>query len=112
MGRSVKWEMRELIYHDDCDLNAPSLDRDGMIRDLMAEYSLNWNECDEDKVFEFAVELMEKAQNIIDTAPTITTDEVMAYKCPECKVVSILYDPEHELWCPNCGIGRIKYGNS
>ena len=104
--------MRELIYHDDCDLNAPSLDRDGMIRDLMAEYSLNWNECDEDKVFEFAVELMEKAQNIIDTAPTITTDEVMAYKCPECKVVSILYDPEHELWCPNCGIGRIKYGNS
>ena len=44
--------MRELIYRDDCDLNAPSMDRDGMIRDLMNEYSLNWEECDEEKVFE------------------------------------------------------------
>jgi len=100
--------MRELIYRDDCDLNAPSMDRDGMIRDLMNEYSLNWEECDEEKVFEFAKELMEKAQNVINTAPTITTDEVIAYKCPECKTVSILYNNDE--FCPVCGIRR-KYGN-
>ena len=49
---------------------------------------------------------MDKAQAVIDTAPTITTDEVLAYKCPECKVVSILYNPEYEYYCPNCGIRR------
>lgn len=76
-------KMRELIYRDDCDLNAPSLDRDGMIHDLMNEYSLTWEECDEEKVFEFAKELMEKAQNVIDTAPTVTADEIMAYMCKE-----------------------------
>lgn len=98
--------MRELIYRDDCDLNAPSIDRDGMIRDLMNEYSLNWEEYDEEKVFEFAKELMEKAQNVIDTAPTVTTDEVLAYKCPECRTVSILYDDDE--FCPACGIRRYK----
>ena len=99
--------MRELIYRDDCNLNAPSLDRDGMIRDLMTEYSLNWDECDEDKVFEFARELMEKAQNVIDTAPTVTTDDVMAYTCPECHVISLVYD--NDRYCPNCGIRRYEY---
>lgn len=32
--------MREIIYRDDCDLNAPSLDLDEMIHDTMAEYGL------------------------------------------------------------------------
>ena len=67
--------MRELIYRDDCDLNAPSMDRDGMIRDLMNEYSLNWEECDEEKVFEFARELIEKAQNVINTANTVAYEK-------------------------------------
>jgi len=94
--------VRELIYRDDCDLNAPSLGRDEMLWDLIYECGLP----DSDEVFDFARKVMEKAQAIIDTAPTITTDEVLAYKCPECKVVSILYDPQHEHWCPNCGIRR------
>ena len=53
--------MREIIYRDDCDLNAPSLGLDEMIRDTMVEYSLTWNtnlenDFDEDKIFEFARE--------------------------------------------------------
>lgn len=50
--------------------------------------------------------IMEKAQNVIDTAPTITTNEVLAYKCPECKTVSILYNNDE--CCPVCGIRRYK----
>lgn len=94
--------MRELIYRDDCDLNAPSLSRDEMLWDLIYEMNMQ----DSQEVFDFAVAVMDKAQAVIDTAPTITTDEVIAYKCPECKVVSILYNPESEYYCPNCGIRR------
>jgi predicted hydrocarbon binding protein len=94
--------MRELIYRDDCDLNAPSLGRDEMLWDLIYEMGMP----DSEEMFNFAKAVMDRAQAVIDTAPTITTDEVMAYKCPECKVISILYDPENELWCPNCGIRR------
>lgn len=100
--------MRELIYRDDCDLNAPALGRNEMLRNLIYEYGLANNEQVE-RIFDFAQAVMEAAQNVIDTAPTITTDEVIAYKCPECKAVSILYDND-EL-CPVCGIRR-KYGNS
>ena len=100
--------MHELIYRDDCDLNAPSIGRDEMLRDLIYEYDLADNEQVE-QIFDFARAVMNAAQNVIDTAPTITTDEVIAYKCPECKTVSILYDGD-EL-CPVCGIRR-KYGNS
>ena len=39
----------------------------------------------------------------------ITTDRVIAYKCPECKTVSILYSEDK--FCPVCGIRR-KYGNT
>jgi len=51
---------------------------------------------------------MYTAQNVINTAPTITTNEVIAYKCPECKAISILYNNDE--FCPICGIRR-KYGN-
>ena len=107
--------MRELIYRCDCDLFDANADTEEMIRDLMSEYSLTWetnvddNNFDEDKIYDFARELLQKAQHYIDTAPTITTDEVIAYKCPECKVVSILYDPLNEHYCPNCGCGRKYY---
>ena len=94
--------MRELIYRDDCDLNAPSLGRDEMLWDLIYEMHMP----DSDEMFNFARAVMDKAQAVIDTAPTITTDEVMAYKCPECRVISILYNPENEQYCPNCGIRR------
>ena len=107
--------MRELIYRDDCDLFAASASAEEMIRDLMSEYGLTWetnvddNNFDEDKIYDFARELLQKAQHYIDTAPTITTDEVIAYKCPECKTVSILYNEDK--YCPICGIRR-KYGNT
>ena len=94
--------MRELIYRDDCDLNAPSLGRDEMLWDLIYEMHMP----DSDEMFNFARAVMDKAQAVIDTAPTITTDEVMAYKCPECRVISIVYNPENEQYCPNCGIRR------
>lgn len=73
--------MREIIYRDDCDLNAPSLGLDEMIRDTMVEYNLTWstnleNDFDEDKIFEFARELLQKAQNVIDTAPTVGYIEI------------------------------------
>ena len=97
--------MRELIYRDDCDLNAPSLGRDEMIRDLIYEMHMS----DSREIFNFAIAVLDKAQAVIDTAPTITTDEVIAYKCPECKAVSILYNEDE--FCPICGIRR-KYGNS
>lgn len=97
--------MSELIRREDCDLNAPSLGRDEMLWDLI--YKMNMP--DSQEVFDFAVAVMDAAQNVIDTAPTVATDEVIAYKCPECKAVSILYDDD-EL-CPVCGIRR-KYGNS
>ena len=97
--------MRELIYRDDCDLNAPSLERDEMIRDLIYEMHMSASI----EIFNFAIAILDKAQAVIDTAPTITTDEVIAYKCPECKAVSILYNEDE--FCPICGIRR-KYGNS
>lgn len=96
--------MRELIYRDDCDLNAPSMGRDEFLWDLIYEHGLP----DSEQVFNFAVAVMDAAQNVINTAPTITTDEVLAYKCPECKAISILYDNDES--CPICGVRR-KYGN-
>ena len=97
--------MSELIRREDCDLNAPSLGRDEMLQKLIHEYGLP----DSEKVFNFARAVMDAAQNVIDTAPTITTDEVIAYKCPECKTVSVLYNEDE--FCPICGIRR-KYGNN
>ena len=94
--------MSELIRREDCDLNAPSMGRDEMLWDLIYEMNMP----DSQEVFDFAVAVMDAAQNVIDTAPTVTTDEVIAYKCPECKVISILYNPESEHYCPNCGIRR------
>lgn len=51
-------------------------------------------------------EVLRKLNLSIDEIPTITTDDVLAYKCPECREISILYDPENEEFCPNCGIRR------
>lgn len=97
--------MSELIRREDCDLNAPSLGRDEMLWDLIYEMHMP----DSQEVFDFAVAVMNAAQNVIDTAPTITTDEVIAYKCPECNAISLLYTEDN--CCPICGIRR-KYGNS
>ena len=79
-----------------------------MLWDLIQQYGLPDNEQVE-RIFNFAQAVMDAAQNVINTAPTITTDEVIAYKCPECKTVSILYNEDE--FCPTCGIRR-KYGDS
>lgn len=69
--------MEELIYRRDCDLFAESMNYEGVIRDLMADYGLTWennlenNDFDEDKIYEFACELLLKAQHVIDSADTI-----------------------------------------
>ena len=70
----------ELIYRRDCDLFAESMNYEGMIHDLMAEYNLTWhtnpeNDFDEDKIYEFARELLQKAQNVINTADTIAYEK-------------------------------------
>ena len=70
----------ELIYRRDCDLFAESMNYEEMIHDLMAEYGLTWhtnpeNDFDEDKIYEFARELLQKAQNVIDTADTIAYEK-------------------------------------
>lgn len=71
--------MRELIYRDDCDLNAPSMGRDEMLWDLIYKYGLPDNE-QVDQIFDLARAVMDAAQNVIDTAPTITTDEALVQR--------------------------------
>ena len=71
----------ELIYRRDCDLFAKSMDYESVIRDLMTEYGLTWEanleniDFDEDKMYEFARELLQKAQNVIDSADTVAYEK-------------------------------------
>lgn len=103
----------DLIYRCDCNLFSPLAGTEEMIRDLMDEYGLTWakniedNNFDEDKIYEFAYELIQKCQNYIDSAPKITDDEYFAFKCPECHTVYV-EDGENMFSsiCPTCGIKR------
>lgn len=56
------------------------------------------------------IQTLDLIQDIIiaarETPETVTTDEVIAYKCPECHKVSIIWNSENEKFCPNCGIAR------
>ena len=66
----------ELIYRRDCNLFAESLDYEGMIHDTMAEYGFTWLNCkgeqdDPDRIFDFARTILQRAQNVIDTADTV-----------------------------------------
>lgn len=66
----------ELIYRRDCDLFAESLDYESMIHDTMAEHGLIYNyDFDEDKIYEFAYAILQKAQNVIDTADTVAYEK-------------------------------------
>ena len=68
--------MEELIYRRDCDLFAESLDYESMIHDTMAEHGLVYNyDFDEDKMYEFAYAILQKAQNVIDSADTIAYEK-------------------------------------
>lgn len=103
----------DLIYRNDCNLFDSNAGTDDIIDELIGKHNLRW--CGglliEDDVREFAEDLLLAAQNYIDTAPTITDDEYLAFKCPECHTVYIedganLYNS----YCPTCGIKReIKY---
>lgn len=73
----------DLIYRCDCNLFSPLAGTDEMIRELMDEYGLTWeknledNNFDEDKIYDFARELIQKCQNYIDSSETITDDEYL-----------------------------------
>lgn len=71
---------KELIYRRDCDLFAESLDYEAMIHDAMAEYGFTWLNCkgeqdDPDHIFGFARTILQRAQNVIDTADTIAYEK-------------------------------------
>lgn len=72
--------MEELIYRRDCDLFAESLDYESMIHDTMVEYGFTWlnskgEQDDPDHIFDFACTILQKAQNVIDTADTIAYEK-------------------------------------
>jgi hypothetical protein len=65
----------ELIYRRDCDLFAESLDYEGMIHDTMTEYGFTWVNCkgeqdDPNHIFDFARTILQRAQNVINSAAT------------------------------------------
>lgn len=72
--------MEELIYRRDCDLFAESLDYESMIHDTMVEYGFAWlnnkgEQDDPDQIFNFACAILQKAQNVIDTADTVAYEK-------------------------------------
>ena len=105
----------DLIYRCDCNLFSPFAETEEMIRDLMDKLALTQEKnlddeyFNEDRIYEFALELIEKCQNYIDSAETITDDEYFAFKCPECHTVYI-EDGEnmYSSICPTCGIRRKR----
>lgn len=70
----------ELIYRRDCDLFAESLDYESMIHDTMIEYGFTWlnnkgEQYDPDHIFDFACAILQKAQNVINTANTVAYEK-------------------------------------
>lgn len=99
--------MSDLIRRNDCDLFNPSLGTDEMLWDEVNSFHLTAREhVYEDDLYEFARKILQRAQNVIDTAPTISTDTYVAFKCPECKNIYIEYNDPDNSFCPVCGVGR------
>ena len=90
--------MNELIRRKDCHIPHE------FIFKAMKEEGIE--ETKDYKIEMLCSRLLDMAESYLQQLPTIATDEVIAYKCPECKTVSILYDPENEQFCPICGIKR------
>ena len=68
--------MEELIYRRDCNLFAESLNYEGMIHDTMVEHGLIYNyDFDEEQIYDFAYAILQKAQNVIDTADTVAYEK-------------------------------------
>lgn len=102
--------MNELIYRNHCNLFDENACMEWNINNLIDKHDLRWRSglLIEDDITAFAHDLLQAAQSYINGAPTITTDEYLAYKCPECRVISILYNPETDEYCPNCGCAILK----
>mgnify|MGYP006988959628 CR=1 FL=1 len=88
--------MSELIRREDCEHEVSRM------RQLIVTLATHYHTPTSSAQM-LAEDLIRYFSERLDAVPTVTTDEVIAYKCPECRVVSILYDPENEHWCPNCG---------
>jgi len=85
----------ELIYRRDCNLFAESMNYEGMIHDTMVEHGLIYNyDFDEDKIYEFAYAILQKAQNVIDTADTVAYEK--AFKNFEGIIVNYLTYSEND----------------
>lgn len=71
----------DLIYRNDCNLFDSNAGMEYMIDELIDKHNLRW--CGglliEDDVAAFARDILQCAQNYIDTAPTITNDEYFAF---------------------------------
>lgn len=75
----------ELVYRRDCDLFSESMNYERIIHDLMVKHHLTWvtnpeNILNEDEVFEFARELLQNAQNVIDSAETVAYEKDCTYR--------------------------------
>ena len=99
----------DLIYRNDCDLFDSNAGMEQMIDELIDRHDLRWRGglLIEDDVAAFARDILQAVQNYIDTAPTITDDEYVAFKCPECHTVYIEDGANmYNSFCPTCGIRR------
>ena len=99
----------ELIYRKDCNLAVKGFDV--IIRNLISKYKIDCNSnLNRDTVYDFAHELLQVVQSYIELAPTITTDEYVAIKCPECNNIYIEDNDIFNSFCPVCGIKyKIDY---
>lgn len=94
--------MSELIRRKDCELILDRMTNEEYLIDIALQNDVPPSEA----VGLFGLDILRRIRAMLYRVETVTTDEVLAYKCPECKCVSVLYDPEHEQNCPNCGIKR------
>lgn len=92
--------MSELIRRESCSIwNHKPIE---MVWDLIYDNNMP----DSMEMYNFVCKVLEKAQSIVDAAPTVATDEYAAFKCPECKSIYVEYnDPDNSI-CPICGCRR------
>ena len=99
---------KDLIYRVDCDL---ALEANELINEAIATSEVDKYYHNKESIkplMNFAMHLLYHAQQYIKHIPALTTDEYVAFKCPECGNVYIEYDDPQNSFCPTCGIRR-KY---
>ena len=90
--------MNELIRREDCCQQIDEIRP--LINTLATHYHIQPS-----KAQMFIEDILHRLKEYMEYIPTIATDEVIAYKCPECHEVNIIWDNTDE-FCPNCGIKR------